>query len=235
MKINGIDLGEFGVSLLSLELQPPQEGPEAVWLPGGMAPNVWPGEQTMGSATVQFYLRGRDPEEIVGQIGRLLEMAQEELLLQELPGYMGEYVGYLSGSDIQKVGKSRQRRILELKLRGYLRGEKERCSFYGVKTGWIRRKGNRPTPAVVTVQTKAYLEQLKIEGLSDEPIVIGGLPADSQVVIDGRDGTVVLDGGESMADTTQMWEVPRLRRQVQEVRFSSDQINVWVDYWPIIL
>lgn len=233
MKINKEPIGKYGATLLTFDIQAAQDAPAVEWIDKAILPTQGDTTVTFGTATAALYFRGANPDEIVRNISRLLGVLKDEALLK-VPGYRGEYVAYLTGSQIDKVQRSKTRRKLTLTFKGYLRGDQQRREFHGVTTAQLKRVGARPAPVILTISPEMDMENFTVAGLTETPIVINNLTAAVSVTIDGRDGTAWENGVSKGADVD-LWEPPALREPETTLEFSRADAKVTVEYFPIWL
>lgn len=233
MRINDVSIERYGATLLSFEIQPPQDAVAVEWIDKAVVPTLGTTTITFGTAKAVLYFRGTDPGWIVQSIGEVLQLLETEALLK-VPGYRGQYVAYLTTSSIEKVQRSKTRRKLTLNFKGYLRGDKQLRQYQGVKSAKLARIGARPTPVILTITPKTDMDAFTVTGLTDDPITIANLSAGVPVTIDGRDGTS-WERGESKAADVDLWEPPALRKPSTVLEFSDTAPTVTVEYWPVWL
>lgn len=233
MRINNEPIEKYGATLLTWEIQAAQDEIAAEWIDRAVVPTMGTTTITFGTATAVLYFRGTDPGRIVQSMAEVLQLLASEALLK-VPGYRGEYVAYLTTSQIEKVQRSKTRRKLTLNFKGYLRGNKQLRKYQGVTVATLKRVGARPTPVILTVTPQADMETFTVAGFTDDPITISNLSAGIPVTIDGRDGTAWERGVSKGADVD-LWEPPALREPVATLEFSDAAPLVTVEYWPIWL
>ena len=233
MKINNEPISKYGAKLLTFEIQAAQDATAVEWVDKAILPTPGDTTVTFGSATAVLYFRGTTLDEIIRNIAQVLERLKDETLLK-VPGYRGEYVAYLTGSQIDKVQRSKTRRKLTLTFKGYLRGDKQRREFWGVTTAKLTRVGARPAPVILTISPEMDMDTFTVAGLTETPIVISNLSAVRAVTIDGRDGTAWEDGVSKNADVD-LWEPPALREPETTLEFSRADAKVTVEYLPVWL
>lgn len=233
MRINNEPIAKYGATKLTFEIQPAQDETAVEWIDKAVVPTIGTTTVTFGTAKAVLYFRGPDRAKIIQNMAQLLSMLTSEALLK-VPGYRGEYVGYLKSSNIDQVLRSKTRQKLTLEFRGYLRGEMQRQQFWGVTEAKLIRVGARPTPVILTISPEVDMDSFTVEGLTDDPITITNLSAAVSVTIDGRDGTV-WERDVSKGTDVDLWEPPALRDPVAALKFSRSDAMVTVDYWPIWL
>lgn len=75
---------------------------------------------------------------------------------------------------------------------------------------------------------------LKINGVSEDPLAIRNLKENKTIIIDGIEGTVIQDGINKFADTD-MWEFPFLVPGKNTITLSKDTCNITIKYNPRFL
>lgn len=233
MRINNEPIAKYGATKLTFEIQPAQDATAVEWLNKAVVPILGTTTVTFGTATAVLYFRGTDRGRIVQSMAQVLALLTSEAILK-VPGYRGEYVGYLKSSNIDQVLRSKTRQKLTLEFRGYLRGERQQQKYQGVTAATLKRVGTRATPVILTVTPQADMETFTVAGFTADPITITNLSAGVPVTIDGRDGTAWERGVSKGADVD-LWEPPALRDPVAALEFSDTAPAVTVEYWPIWL
>lgn len=233
MRINNEPIAKYGATKLTFEIQPAQDAVAVEWIEKAVVPTMGATTVTFGTAKAVLYFRGPDRSKIIQNMAQLLALLTSEAVLK-VPGYRGEYVGYLKSSNIEQVLRSKTRQKLTLEFRGYLRGNKQLWEYQGVKAATLIRVGARPTPVILTITPQVDMESFTVAGLTDDPITITNLSAGVPITIDGRDGTTWERGINKGADVD-LWEPPALRDPVVPLEFSDAAPTVTVEYWPIWL
>ena len=97
-------------------------------------------------------------------------------------------------------------------------------------------EGTRDAPCIISMTALSFAEELKITGFSDE-IIITNINRGETVVIDGEQGTVMVDGKNKFLDVT-LWEFPFLtvgEKKTHNIVVSSDRMMVSIRYRPMWL
>ena len=97
--------------------------------------------------------------------------------------------------------------------------------------------GNRWSPCKVTITATEYIEEMKINGFSDE-IIIHTIPRGATVIIDGIKGFVTIDGENKFKDVEGMMEFPFLKtgeHKSHHLIFSDKNAIVTIEYNPMWL
>lgn len=121
---------------------------------------------------------------------------------------------------------------LILNLDGYEYSELITKSFNLTTTAAINNIGNQEATCIVEIKpTNVSILDFKINGLSEEEIVIKNLNKNETVVIDGIGGTVKVGENNKYGDTD-MWEFPCLKPGLNNITFSRNNCNVTIRYNP---
>lgn len=100
-----------------------------------------------------------------------------------------------------------------------------------ILTKTITNTGNIDTPCTVEITPSIDIIDIKIEGLSDEPITIKNLKQNTPVIIDGESCLVIENGINKFSDTD-MWEFPRLKPGANIIKLSKDSCDITIKYKP---
>ena len=121
---------------------------------------------------------------------------------------------------------------LELKLIGYnLEKEVIETVLKGVTNKTINVKGNTKVPVVLEINPTVDMIDLKITGLSEDPILIKNLKGNKKIIINGIEGTVLQEGVNKFNDT-EMWEFPFLNPGANTVIISKNTCDLKIKYNP---
>lgn len=96
----------------------------------------------------------------------------------------------------------------------------------------ITNNGTAPAPCIVTIIPKVDFLTLTIEGLSEEPIKISSILANSTVVINGEDRTITIDDLDASL-RYDAWEFPKLQPGQNTITINNGaQCSVAIEYSP---
>lgn len=94
-------------------------------------------------------------------------------------------------------------------------------SLNGEGTGFsVVNTGTAPTPCVLTIIPRVNQVQIKIEGLSKDPIAVNNVSANDVIVIDGEKREFTING-EIDWDKFQGWQFPRLEAGTNEITIAN--------------
>lgn len=232
MQINGINIKKYNAKQLKVEIQPPQLTIEKEWIDGEKIPQEFDSYVKFGTLKLELYFKGKDRNEIIRNMGEFLMLFKRAVNIK-LDGYKGKYKGFMTGNSYNKI-KSKQRFILELEFDGYLYDEEIEHEFTGVNSFSFYTQGTRETPCVIEITAQETIENLVISGFGNYDIQIEMLEKDKTIVIDGRDGTVMI-GGVNAFQNTDIWEFPYLRTGETNISLSSKQTTIVIKYNPMLI
>ncbi|WP_195948102.1 phage distal tail protein [Paraclostridium bifermentans] len=91
--------------------------------------------------------------------------------------------------------------------------------------------GNYKVPIIMEITPVIDMIDLKITGLSEDPLIVKNLKGTKTIIIDGINGTVTQDGINKFNDTD-MWEFPFLVPGKNNILLSKDTCNITIKYNP---
>ncbi|MGL5559195.1 MAG: phage distal tail protein, partial [Paraclostridium dentum] len=91
--------------------------------------------------------------------------------------------------------------------------------------------GNIKVPIKLEIAPVIDMIDLKITGLSEDPLIVKNLKGNKTIIIDGIEGTVTQDGINKFEDTD-MWEFPFLVQGKNNILLSKDTCNITIKYNP---
>lgn len=91
--------------------------------------------------------------------------------------------------------------------------------------------GNIKVPIKLEITPVIDMIDLKITGLSEDPLIVKNLKTNKTIIIDGIEGTVTQDGINKFEDTD-MWEFPFLVPGKNNILLSKDTCNITIKYNP---
>lgn len=91
--------------------------------------------------------------------------------------------------------------------------------------------GNIKVPIKLEITPVIDMIDLKITGLSEDPLIVKNLKGNKTIIIDGIEGTVTQDGINKFEDTD-MWEFPFLVPGKNNILLSKDTCNITIKYNP---
>lgn len=232
MKIADTDIRKFHAKQLTVDFLPPPTVVGVEMYKGAFLPSENDTDTPLSPVSIGIYFRGETRDEIFENISNLTALLQHGTPLT-LDGYRRKFMAYLKGSSVEKT-TSKKRYKATFDFDGYWFSNEVTLQFDKVCEFSFDAIGNRPTPCVISIVALAYTEELKITGFSDE-IIIENINKGENVVIDGEQGTVMLDGKNKFDDVT-LWEFPYLKvgeEKRHDIVVSSDKMMVTIKYKPM--
>lgn len=86
----------------------------------------------------------------------------------------------------------------------------------------VNNTGTAPTPCVLTIVPRVNLVNIRITGLSKDPIIINNVQANDIVIVDGEKRTFTINGVENW-DKYAGWQLPRLEPGNNEITVSNGE------------
>lgn len=94
----------------------------------------------------------------------------------------------------------------------------------------ITNTGTAPSPCVITIVPRVSFPTMKIEGLSEDPIVLSQIAANDVVVIDGEQREFRVNGSLAW-DKFDGWQFPHLEPGINTVKITnSNMMDIEVAY-----
>lgn len=100
-----------------------------------------------------------------------------------------------------------------------------------ITTKTINVAGNTETPAIVEITPSIDIIDIVLTGLSDGPITIENLTGGKKVILNGEDGTAIVDGVNKFGDID-LWEFPRLKPGSNTITFNRSNVDINIRYKP---
>ncbi len=236
MKINDINIEKYGAKQLTVDMQPAQDQADVEWINGAMLPTTGTSTKTFASLELTLLLHATGQDQLTRNIAELIAALAPGAELT-LDGYRDRFVAWYVSSKITKVLRRKDYRKMTLKFKGYLAGNLIRNVYQGTQEAVIRRIGARPTPVQLTITPANTIPEIIVEGLTEDPIVISKLTADTSITIDGRTGmaTEHRPGYRNpKSQDVDLWEPPGLHDKIAIIKWSAPA-EVVVEYRPIWL
>lgn len=235
MKINTTDIRIFNAKQLTVTYEPPSTAVSVELFEGGLMPSESETYTPLSNVTVGVLFRGETRNEIQRYVSDFNAALQKGVTLT-LDGYERKFKGYMTANTLSKtITKSRY--TGEFKFTGYWFSDEVRIQWENTNEMEFEVFGNRWTPCKLTITALEYIEELKINGFSDE-ITIKTIPRGETVVIDSVKGFVTIDGANKFKDVDGMMEFPFLKTGEDKVRhliFSDKNTIVTLEYNPMWL
>ncbi|MPQ45079.1 phage distal tail protein [Clostridium tarantellae] len=227
MLINNIDISNFNAKQLIVDIQPSNIILEKEWVKKSLKPIFIDSNITFKSLKITLYFHGNDRQDILTNISNLISLLKEESVLT-LDGYKNKFISFLINSNIEKtIRKDRYKLNLEFDSYEVSDFIEETLNRTTMKT--INIKGNLETPCIVEITPIVDIIDIKIEGLSEDPIIIKNLEKNKTLILHGIDGTITVDGNNKFSDAD-LWEFPRLKPGSNNIKISRNDCNIKIKY-----
>ena len=213
MKIDGIDVSEYGVKQWNLMPEYSEISNESEWINGAAVPVMLKGTTGFKKMKVNVMIQGSDRQDIWQRAGAFIAllMAPREI---QFDGFAHYFYMYLSNASQAETSLQRFHKAT-LELIGYEYGAQREYTTTA-RTLVVQNEGNILTPAVVEVVPVINLASVTLTGLvrnpntgADKNIVISNLTNGKSIVIDGETGLVTESGANKFADV-ELWDLPTL-------------------------
>ena len=235
MKIDETDIRTFSAKQLTVEYTPPSTTVSVDMFDGALIPSEGETYTPLSGVTVGVLFRGRTRNEVQRYVSDFNAMLQKGVALT-LDGYERHFKGYMTGNTLSKT-ITKGRYTAEFTFTGYWFSEAVSLTWENVHEVIFEAAGNRWTPCKVTITATEYIEEMKINGFSDE-IIIHTIPRGETVIIDGEKGFVTIDGKNKFGDVEGMMEFPFLKTgkdKSHHLIFSDKNAIVTIEYNPMWL
>lgn len=229
MKINNIDISKFQAKQLKVNIQNSKIEISKEWLKSSLIPIELYSKITFKSIYVELYFRGNDRNSILKEISNLVSILKGKSNIQ-FDNYINSYICFLESDEIQQTIR-KDRYILVMNFQGFEIGKEVVENLNKVSSKTLDVDGNLRTPIIMEITPSIDMTDLKINGVSDDPLIVKNLKANKKIIIDGIEGTVMQDGINKFVDTD-MWEFPFLVPGKNYISASKDTCNITIKYNP---
>ncbi|MPQ44440.1 phage distal tail protein [Clostridium tarantellae] len=227
MLINNIDISKFNAKQLIVDIQPSNIILEKEWVKKSLKPIFIDYNITFKNLKITLYFHGNNRQDILTNISNLISLLKAESTLT-LDGYKNKFISFLINSNIEKtIRKDRYKLNLEFDSYEVSDFIEETLNRTTMKT--INIKGNLETPCIVEITPIVDIIDIKIEGLSEDPIIIKNLEKNKTLILHGIDGTITVDGINKFYDAD-LWEFPRLKPGSNNIKISRNDCNIKIKY-----
>lgn len=232
MKINGIDIRQFGAKQLTVDEQPPRISVSYEMQTKALTPMEFATDVPLGTLEVTLYFSAKNRAELQRAISSFTQLLKASCVIEEIKGYKGKYKGYLTSNSTEKLIDLRKR-TMSLSFDGYFYDDEKQSVFDGKTSGQIYADGSRETPCVVEIYAKSAISNYAVT-LNGEEYKVEALEAGKTIIIDGQAGKVTVNE-ENAFDLIDMWTFPKLHTGYNDLEFSSTAAKVTISYFPMWL
>lgn len=229
MFINEINiLKKYNAYLTSREIQACDIVTYSDWLNKSFNPLIYDQHEEYSAVNVKLLIEGNNEDEILFKISEILNLCKKCVLsFNDLSFY---YDVTLDKHNEDIISDKAYELTLNLKSTFKFKNQIiENLNKISSKS--INVSGNLKTPVIVEIVPSIDMIDLKLEGLSDDPIIIRNLKQNKKIIIDGVKGTIMQEGINKFKDTD-FWEFPFLIPGINIVKLSKDSCNINIKYNP---
>lgn len=180
-----------------------------------------------GVLTIRLLFEGRDRNEVHKNISNFMAIDMKECTIKfkNISNYFNS--SYMSHSieDTEFDGYL----FMELEMEYIEVGAEVTHNFVSQST--ITAAGNLDANIQISVTSRINLVDCVISGVSDDPIKIKNLKANTPVIINGNDG-LITEGGKNKFLDVELWEFPRLKPGRNTVAANKENITIEIKYKP---
>lgn len=234
MLINNIDpLVSFNAKLISRDIMPAETITYKDWLRKSLNPLVIAQAVNYISITLKYLITCAADMQALNNISNLVNSIRQSTIKFEDIDFYYDVVLTDNGATTERFNESSQGQfILTLELEaGYAYKSALIETLDHVSSKTINVSGNQSTPAIVTVIVSQDTSSLTLSGLSQDPITLKNLKANTPVIIDGEACTVLQEGTNKFPDTD-MWEFPTLQPGANNIQTDNANCTIQIQYKP---
>ena len=228
MNIDGVDIKSFGAILMDKTIQPASLEQIYSWNRNSIIPIHLDGKFTFNILEIKLYFKGVNEDDLKSKISAFINNVKE-CTIQFDDSF--HYKGFLEGTPTSENTLKNNTKKITIRFLA--------CCFKSDVTEIINRitsktinvAGNLETPAIVEIIPSIALVDLTITGLGDDPIKIKNITASKKIIINGEDGTVIVDGANKYGDT-EMWGFPSLKPGVNTITVDKSSVDITIKYKP---
>lgn len=213
MKINGIDISEYGARQWNVTPAFSSIYNKSQWIEGAAAPLLLKSGIGMKKIKVCVMLEGEGRDIIWGNARKLITALLSPAEIK-LDGFTNLYHVALNNASSAELSLQKFHKAT-LELVGYEHGEEISVSGMGSRF-YINNPGDAETPAVMEITTFIGKTSITIKGLvrdrytqEEKPITVKRISQRKKIVLDGEKGLFTEDGINKMVDID-IWGLPIL-------------------------
>lgn len=235
MRIDETDIRTFNAKQLTVDYTLPSTVVSVDMFDGALIPSEGETYTPLSGVTVGILFKGRTRDEVQRYVSDFSAMLQKGVALT-LDGYSRHFKGYMTGNTLSKT-ITKGKYTADFTFTGYWFSDTVSHTWENVNEVEFDVAGNRWSPCKLTITAIEYIEEMRINGFSDE-IIIHTIPRGETVIIDGEKGFVTIDGKNKFADVEGMMEFPFLKtgeNKSHHLIFSDKNAIVTIEYNPMWL
>jgi len=228
MLVNNIDIATLNARLLTKDIQTANVITFDDWLRNAINPLYMGKQEQYKQIKIKLYIKDTNEENALNDMSNLVKQFERcTIKFDDLSFYY----------DCLIVSKTHTRVIigvynLEIELKsGYAYKPVITQTMTNQNMSSFNVDGNLPTPAYVIITPSANITSITVTGLSEDPIIIQNLLANTPIIIDGVLGLVTQSGLNKYADTN-MWEFPILQPGNNTINIDNSVCTVIIQFNP---
>lgn len=229
MDVNGVNINLYGATQLEVDIQNYKYRSEYTLLNNSLNPVKLSTNETLKAIKVDILFKGNNRDEVLSNISSFMTLLKDEVIIN-LDGYNNSFKVYLENDSIEKK-KSKRKYKLKLEFKGYSMKDEVVENINRINSKTIEVPGTQTIPAIVEITPNVYISDIKLEGLSDDPIIIKNLMSNKTVILDGELQKVTVDGINKYSDTD-MWDFPRLKSGANTIKIDKSNCDIKIKYKP---
>ena len=229
MDVNGVNINLYGATQLEVDIQNYKYRSEYTILNNSLYPVKLSTNETLKAIKVDILFKGNNRDEVLSNISSFMTLLKDEVIIN-LAGYNNSFKVYLESDSIEKK-KSKRKYKLKLEFKGYSMKDEVVENINRINSKTIEVPGTQTIPAIVEITPNVYISDIKLEGLSDDPIIIKNLMSNKTVILDGELQKVTVDGVNKYSDTD-MWDFPRLKPGANTIKIDKSNCDIKIKYKP---
>lgn len=223
MKINGVNISNFGAQLLKYEVGDSDKDVSVEWSPKGLTPLKTIKQPKFKPLSITLIVEAETRAQLEKNKSLLSDACKECTII--FPKDDLEYVCLQTGpAKISRITDLAINMTLELKC--FVTEPYHLINLQKSLSQSVNIKGNSRVEVVYTITTKDALGSFTIQG-----ITVNNLPANSVTVIDGEKKTIKTNGLNKFADSD-LVEFPTLPSGNITIKISSVLPAVTINYKP---
>ncbi|GAA0762371.1 phage distal tail protein [Clostridium sartagoforme] len=229
MLIDSINISSFNAKLLKVDIDTQELSNVSEWPTGTLNPIFLENREKFKKIELELAFKGESRDLILNNISNFMSKLTREVVLT-LDSYANKYRCILSANTTEKtVSKHMYKK--KLTFLGYEFANEKIETMNRVTSKTINVAGNQVTPAIVEITPSIALVDLTITGLDEDFIKIKNITASKKIIINGEDGTVIVDGANKYGDT-EMWSFPSLKPGVNTITVDKSSVDITIKYKP---
>lgn len=234
MVINSVDIKSFGAELVDKKIGTAEFIATHDWIRNSYSPMLLNKENKYTPIQCIFVVKAITMQELEEKTSHFFKKIEEcTLKFDDIDFY---YDCYLQNKSNEYIGNNigdgmETQRIEVMFVSGFKYKPQISETMNRITSKTLNIAGNTETPAIVEITPSIDTIDLVLTGLSDGPITIENLTGGKKVILNGEDGTVIVDGVNKFGDTD-LWEFPRLKPGNNTITVNRNNVDINIKYNP---